>query len=78
MLRKIAVMIIILLQNKIWCIDKKHFDGLVVDCGNSSASALGLPQSCTKPSTYGVKTATVVQACNTREVKKKPSLQKIH
>ena len=27
-----------------------HIDGLVRDCSNSVANALGLPQSCTKPS----------------------------
>ena len=30
------------------------FDGLVQGCGNSSANALELPQSCTKPSIYQV------------------------
>ena len=29
-----------------------HIDGFVKTCGNSSASALELPQSCTKPSIY--------------------------
>ena len=29
-----------------------HFDGLVQDCSNSSALAVGLLQSCTKPSIY--------------------------
>ena len=29
-----------------------HIDGLVQDCGNSSASAMELPQSCTKPYIY--------------------------
>ena len=30
------------------------FDGLVQDCSNSSASAMELLQSCTKPSIYGM------------------------
>ena len=29
---------------------KDYFDGLVQDCGNSSALAMELLQSCTKPS----------------------------
>ena len=29
-----------------------YIDGLAQDCGNSSALALELPQSCTKPSIY--------------------------
>ena len=31
---------------------ENHIDGLVQDCSNSSASALDLLQSCTKPSIY--------------------------
>ena len=31
-------------------------DGLMQDCGNSIASALELPQSCNKPSMYGIQT----------------------
>ena len=30
----------------------EHIDGLVQDCGNSSALAMELPQSCTKPLIY--------------------------
>ena len=33
---------------------KGHFDGLVKDCSISSADALEILQSCTKPSTYGI------------------------
>ena len=33
---------------------RDHIDGLMQDCSNSSALAMGLLQSCTKPSTrYG-------------------------
>ena len=32
---------------------RSHIDGLVQDCGNSSALAVKLPQSCTKPSIWG-------------------------
>ena len=31
-------------------VSAKDMDGLALDCGNSSANALELPQSCTKPS----------------------------
>ena len=31
---------------------QQHIDGLVQDCSNSSASAMELLQSCTKPSIY--------------------------
>ena len=32
-----------------------NFDGLAQDCSNSSALAMELPQSCTKPSIYSCK-----------------------
>ena len=32
-----------------------HIEGLVKDCSNSSALAMELPQSCSKPSTWGMK-----------------------
>ena len=31
-----------------------YIEGLVQDCGNSSASAMELPQLCTKPCTYNI------------------------
>ena len=37
-----------------------YIDGLVQDCGNSSALALELPQSCTKPS---INTVELLQSC---------------
>ena len=38
--------------NKIYRKQSEYIDGLVQDCGNSSALALELLQSCTKPSIY--------------------------
>ena len=32
--------------------EKEHIAGLVQDCSNSSALAMELPQSCTKPAIY--------------------------
>ena len=37
------------IQNKAW---PHHIDGSVQDCSNSSALAMELLQSCTKPSMY--------------------------
>ena len=43
-----------LLKNKDLFILQGHIDGLVQDCSNSSALAMELLQSCTKPLTYGL------------------------
>ena len=37
-----------------WMIQAHHIDGLVQDCSNSSALAMELLQSCTKPSIYSI------------------------
>ena len=34
------------------CFDNQYFDGLQPDCNNSSALAIELLQSCTKPSIF--------------------------
>ena len=39
--------------------NKTQIGGLVQDCGNSSANALELPQSCTKPSTQWHDNSTI-------------------
>ena len=48
--------------DSIYTYDAYHIDGLVQDCSNSSALAMGLLQSCTKTSIWNMTSLWMIQA----------------